>query len=79
MKKKVFTFLAAALMTLGAMAAIEQDTDGFIKIGTAQDLRDFASYVNDNHNTAKAKLTADIDLENVNFTPIGLYSDDNGT
>lgn len=79
MKKKVFTFLAAALMTLGAMAAIEPDTDGFIKIGTAQDLRDFASYVNDNHNTAKAKLTADIDLENVNFTPIGLYSDDNGT
>lgn len=45
--------------------ALEQDANGVYQIGTAQDLMDFAALVNGGSATAKAALTADIDLSTV--------------
>ncbi|MCR4920654.1 MAG: discoidin domain-containing protein [Bacteroidaceae bacterium] len=76
MRKRIYSLLAALFFGVCAASALEQDTDGYIKIYTAQDLIDFSAYVNDEKHDAWGKLMADIDLENVNFTPIGLYADD---
>ena len=77
--KKIYSLLLAALMcTAGTNAwALTQGTDGYYQIGTAEDLVDFATGVNNKSiaNTSNAKLTSDIDLSGINFTPIGLYAD----
>ena len=52
-----------------------QIVDGVYQIATATQLRWFSSYVNAGNNTAKAAMTADIDLENVPFSPIGRFGD----
>ena len=51
-------------------------TDGFYQLGTANDLVWYSAYINQKNNTAKAAMTADIDMSTVaNFTPIGLFRD----
>lgn len=50
---------------------MEMDSDGYYLIDSAADLAGFASIVNDEGDTtANAKLTADIDLANLEWTPI---------
>ena len=58
--------------------AIEKDEEEFYQIGSANDLVWFSAFVNQKNNTeAKGKLTADIDMTEVeNFIPIGLFADD---
>ena len=68
--------LAAGLFMGGHAFALEQDEAGVYQIGTAQDLVDFATLVNDatddvDNTEACAVLTADIDLTDVTWTPIG--------
>lgn len=58
---------AALLMSDGAP---QQDEDGYYLLGTAEDLRWFADQVNAGNVSYSAKLTADIDLGNAEFTPI---------
>ena len=50
--------------------------DGVFQIGTPQQLVYFSNYVNAQHKNVNAVLTADIDLTGINFTPIGLFTDD---
>ena len=46
--------------------------DGYYELSSAADVKWFAYMVNENiSTTAKAKLTADIDLDGVTYTPIG--------
>ena len=53
-----------------------QVVDGVYHIGSARQLVWFSDYVNSGHPGAKAVLTADIDMSEVeNFTPIGVYHD----
>ena len=52
-----------------------QIVDGVYQIATAAQLRWFSDFVNAGNNLAKAALTADIDLENVPFSPIGRFGD----
>ena len=49
--------------------------DGWYELATALQLRWFAKFVNAGNTGAKARLVADIDLENKPFFPIGIYSD----
>lgn len=78
MKKTILlTLLLAVISYMGGEAfALEQDAAGVYQIGTAQDLIDFASFVNDktdgvDNSAASAVLTADIDLKGVEWIPIG--------
>ena len=48
--------------------------DGYYEIGNEKQLKWFAAYANDNHLNSNAKLTADIDLDGVTWTPIGIGS-----
>ena len=72
-------FLALAWMTGFSARAWDEpaQVDGVYQIGTASELEWFAEYVNsaDGSNsemlTAKAVLTADIDLEGIEHSPIG--------
>ncbi len=50
---------------------LEQADDGVYQIATAEELWDFAEKVNDGETTANAILTANIDLNNQPWTPIG--------
>ncbi|MBR4115438.1 MAG: hypothetical protein IKK40_05450, partial [Bacteroidales bacterium] len=45
--------------------------NGYYQIGDADDLLWFANYVNSGHSSINGKLTADIDLTDVAWTPIG--------
>ena len=45
--------------------------NGYYQIGDADDLMWFANYVNSGHSSINGKLTADIDLTDVAWTPIG--------
>ncbi|MBR6266037.1 MAG: ribosomal protein L7/L12, partial [Bacteroidales bacterium] len=45
--------------------------DGYYQIGDEDDLLWFANYVNSGHSSINGKLTADIDLTDVAWTPIG--------
>lgn len=47
------------------------ETDGFYHIGTADELRWFAEYVNSGNGDANAVLTENIDLGNEEWVPIG--------
>lgn len=49
------------------------EVDGCYQIGTAQDLVDFATLVNEGKPEAQAVLTADIDLTGVEWTNISVY------
>jgi hypothetical protein len=78
MKKNLLStvLLAAALFLGGHAFALEQNEAGVYQIGTTQDLVDFAALVNDetegvDNSTACAVLTADIDLTDVTWIPIG--------
>ena len=50
--------------------------DGVFQIGTPTQLVWFSNYTNTVDNYANARLTADIDMQGINFIPIGLYGDD---
>lgn len=68
--------LVAGLFLGGHAYALEQNEAGVYQIGTTQDLVDFAALVNDetdgvDNSAACAVLTADIDLTDVTWTPIG--------
>ena len=67
MKQKLYSILLTALFGLLGMNAWA-DT---YEIATAQDLVDFAEAVNGGETTANAVLTAEIDLTDVTWTPIG--------
>lgn len=76
MKKSIFTLLAVAGFGLNAMA-IDQ-VGGVYQINTPEDLVEFSAIVNSVDDRAAASLNADLDMSSVdNFTPIGLYSDEN--
>lgn len=55
--------------------AVDSNSDGYYKIGNAGQLYWFAEYVNSGNYSARAVLTADIDLENRPWTPIGYFND----
>ena len=75
--KKLCTFLLAASFCLGS-AAIDQDGEWYL-IRTSQDLVDYSNIVNNENNHAKGRLMNDIDMSGVeNFTPIGLFADNDG-
>ncbi len=71
MKQKLLLSLALTLGLASNTWALDQ-TDGVYQIGTAQDLRDFATIVNGGEYGAFAELTTDINLNNEAWTsPIG--------
>ena len=49
--------------------------DGYFELATADNLRWFSTYVNSIDNHANARMTADIDLQNEEFQPIGRFGD----
>ena len=55
----------------GEGRALEPAADGVYQIATAEELRAFAEKVNDGETTANAVLTANIDLNNQPWYPIG--------
>ncbi len=55
--------------------AVDSNSDSYYEIGNAGQLFSFAAQVNRGSNYINAVLTADIDLENRQWTPIGIYSD----
>ena len=59
---KKFLLLIVALFASISMWAIEQDSEGYYLIGSAQDWDDFAAIVNNTNQSANAKMTADVDL-----------------
>ena len=77
---RAFALFSAAWLCMGGAKADDapsQNSDGVYQIGSAADLVWFSSFVNTSTSnvTAKAVLTADIDMSGVaNFTPIGLAS-----
>ena len=60
------------LMTCANAWALDE-VDGCYQIGTAQDLVDFATLVNEGKAEAQAVLTADIDLTGVEWTSISMF------
>lgn len=60
------------LMTCANAWALDE-VDGCYQIGTAQDLVDFATLVNEGKDAANAVLTADIDMTGVEWTNISVY------
>ena len=74
MKKKLLSILALTLCMASSTWALDQ-VDGVYQIGSAQDLRDFATTVNGGEYGAFAVLTTNIDLNNEAWTsPIGSES-----
>ena len=70
MRKKLLLLLAVSMSMASSAWALEKDGDVY-QIGTAQDLRDFATAVNEGEYGAFAVLTANINLNNEAWTPIG--------
>ncbi len=70
MRKKLLLLLAVSMSMASSAWALEKDGDVY-QIGTAQDLRDFATAVNGGEYGASAVLTANINLNNEAWTPIG--------
>ena len=62
--------VAAFMMPQSAFAEIEA-IDGVYQLGSAQDLVEFATLVNGGETAANAVLTTDINMDGVEFTPIG--------
>ena len=76
--KKICLFFALAMGIAGAANALDE-VGGWYQIRTAQDLVDYSNLVNNSNNGAKAILLNDIDMSGIeNFTPIGLFADNNG-
>lgn len=80
MKQRLFFALLSLAMTGSLRAQLEKDASDFYLIGTADELVEFSAMTNDqsndNNRYLKGKLTADIDLSEVeNFTPIGKHTD----
>jgi len=80
LKREAMTLLAALLTatTAGALETITgltyNSTDGYYEISDAQDLFNFANYVNSGNNAIDKtfKQTQDIDMSSIgNFEPIG--------
>ncbi len=73
--KRIFTslFLTVLLAVTGSVWALEQ-VDGVYQIGTAKDFVAFAAVVNGGEYTAKAVLTADINMDGADMSnfPIGV-------
>ena len=73
--KKRKSLLFAFLILGGAISTNQvwalEPVDGVYQIGTAQDLFDFAGIVNGGTTNANAVLTADIDMTDKAWTPIG--------
>lgn len=79
MKKRFLSLLMALclMLTLAPAAFAEEglhQVNGVYQIEDAADLLAFANLVNGGTTGANATLTADIDLNNQTFTPIGIYS-----
>lgn len=75
--KKSIIFLIGLLslcLLIGSAAADPQLIDGYYQIGSVSDLQWFATLVNAGHVTYNAKLTSDIDLAGISWTPIGTTS-----
>ena len=70
MKTKLLLLLSVCIGMTSSAWALEKEGDIY-QIGTAQDLRDFATAVNEGEYGAFAVLTANIDLNNEAWTPIG--------
>ena len=81
MKRKFLFSLAIAFGLAGSVWADLTQVNGVYQIGTAQDLADFASLVNQNNTTytsANAVLTADIDMSTLaSWTAIGDWNTGN--
>ncbi len=72
MKINFKTLLVVAMGWLSGTSAFAlEQVDGVYQIGSPADLVDFAAVVNGGENGANAALTADIDMTDVAFTPIG--------
>ncbi len=71
MKKNLFFLLFSFIMLGGSSAWALSKVDGVYQIGTADELIEFAGIVNDGELTAKAVLTADINMTGKSWTPIG--------
>ncbi len=72
MNMKFRTVLVMALGWLcGTCAFALEKVDGVYQIASAADLVEFATLVNGGENAANAALTADIDMTDVAWTPIG--------
>lgn len=56
--------------------AVDSNSDGYYEIGNAGQLFWFAAHVNSGNRSSSAVMTADIDLENRKWSPIGYYTDD---
>ncbi len=74
-KQMLCTFwavLASLLMPLGAWAQIEPNLeDGYYLISNADQLLWFRDQVNSGNTTINGKLTADIDLTDIDFKEVG--------
>ena len=80
MKQRLLLAALSLVMAGSLRAQLEQDSNGFYLIGTADDLVEFSEMTNDQSEDSnrylKGRLTADIDLSGVeNFTPIGKHTD----
>lgn len=62
--------VAVSAFSFSGVKAIDE-VDGVFQIGTAADLTEFNALVTAGNDTAKAVLTADIDMSGVETTPIG--------
>ena len=72
MNMKFRNVLVMALGWLcGTCAFALEKVDGVYQIASAADLVEFATLVNGGENAANAALTADIDMTDVAWTPIG--------
>lgn len=65
------TLIGLAGILASPVMALTPNGAGVYEISNAQELEEFAAIVNAGETTAKAVLTADIDMETVKHTPIG--------
>ena len=70
-KKLLYMCLTAIMMVFGMSAYALDQKDGVYQIGTAQDFRDFAAFVNGSDPYACAELTTDIDLGMIDLSSEG--------
>lgn len=82
MKKRFFSLMMAFCLMLSlapaafaANGTLTKNAEGYYEISDAADLQAFAALVNSgSERNANAMLTANIDLGNESFTPIGTYT-----
>lgn len=67
---RLFTVLLLACCAVGAYA-LEKDADGAYIISNGADLKEFGNIVSGGEASANAKLSADIDISDYKWTPIG--------